>query len=59
MADLLNLASLLPATYTAPDVSSILAGELGPSNCNKGTTVTSNCNDGNSPTATCTSGVYP
>lgn len=59
MADLLNLGSLLPTTYTAPDVSSILGGELGDAVCNEGTTVNSNCKSGGHPDSFCNNGTDP
>ncbi|MBW7991007.1 MAG: hypothetical protein FVQ84_13455 [Planctomycetes bacterium] len=54
MADVLDLGSLLPTGYAAPDVQGILGGELNLASCNPGTSPSESCGQyGTSPSATC------
>ncbi len=54
MEDLLYLGSLLPMGYAAPDVQSILSGDLLDSTCGTpGSNPVASCGTGTSPTSKC------
>jgi hypothetical protein len=58
MADLLG--SLLPPGYAAPNVQSVLGGDLADSSCaDHGGSPNDNCTPGSSPSATCEAGFNP